>query len=1050
MNTPLPQPELLALWSSPTAEWRGKPFWSWNGKLEKDELIRQIHVMKEMGFGGFFMHSRTGLVTEYLGDEWFDLINACADEAERLGMEAWLYDEDRWPSGSAGGIATRDPKYRMRYLRMEITESEKFEWRDELLAAFTCSTDGFHGEGMHYHEGKRITREESKHIPPGLKVLTFHIEVMDEGSFYNGAAYLDTMNPEATRHFLDVTHERYVEKCGDRLGKSIKGIFTDEPHRGMVMSSFADHTHSSWVIPWSDRLCDEFESRFGYDLIDNLPEIFLQPFGQDIVQVKWHYMELLQSLFLENFMRPVHEWCREHDLLLTGHLLHEDNLCCQSVPNGSMMRNYEFMDFPGIDILTEGNVRFNVAKQLLSAARQLDKPWLLSELYGCTGWQMSFENHKSVGDWQALFGINVRCPHLSWYTMEGQAKRDYPASILHQSAWYPHYHYVEDYFSRISIALRQGKPVCDLLVLNPVESVWAQIRHGWVNHLTGSTTPIQVLESTYDNVFKWLSGVQLDFDYGDEDFLMRMGTVETTDEGPVLVVGKARYKAVLVAGLTTIRSTTLDLLDAYAEAGGKLIFTGDPPTNVDAVSSNRAMELRDRNLYVPFYQDALTRACRKVTPPAVEVLDPEYGYNVPSIFAQTRDCDDGRFVMLVRTQRERWLRGILVRLRGSGAVEEWDCRSGKRTRINAREADGWLEFEADFGPSGEHLYRVVEKADAALPAHIPMSETGRKTLDIEFPYRLHEPNVLVLDHASFMIDGGEWQMPLEILKIDRAIRRSLDLEVRGGTMLQPWFTKDQETETLARIRLKFEFFIDTLPSEPVSLVLEQPTQYASIKINGKPLDPASREGWWVDQCMHPLPVPPGTLQVGANSVELEFDFHHGTNLEALFLTGTFGVQLEGTKASLTTLPERLKPGCLTRQGLPFYGAGITYRIPTDAITRPDGADEATRAWLHLPKFEAACALVSNAEDEPSMIAFEPHEAELTKARPDCEFIDLELILTRRNTFGPLHQIPLRDFWYGPENWITEGGAFSEEWMLFPAGLLEAPEVIWKTPNSSVD
>ena len=83
--------------TTPSAEYRGKPFWSWNGELREGELIRQAGVMKEMGLGGYFMHSRAGLITEYLGDEWFDLINAVADAAEKDGMEAWLYDEDRWP-----------------------------------------------------------------------------------------------------------------------------------------------------------------------------------------------------------------------------------------------------------------------------------------------------------------------------------------------------------------------------------------------------------------------------------------------------------------------------------------------------------------------------------------------------------------------------------------------------------------------------------------------------------------------------------------------------------------------------------------------------------------------------------------------------------------------------------------------------------------------------------------------------------------------------------------------------------------------------------------
>ena len=77
-------------WKNPTAAFQGKPFWCWNGKLTEEELLRQLPIFKEMGMGGVFMHSRTGLATEYLGDEWFHLVNTCADEAEKLGMEAWL------------------------------------------------------------------------------------------------------------------------------------------------------------------------------------------------------------------------------------------------------------------------------------------------------------------------------------------------------------------------------------------------------------------------------------------------------------------------------------------------------------------------------------------------------------------------------------------------------------------------------------------------------------------------------------------------------------------------------------------------------------------------------------------------------------------------------------------------------------------------------------------------------------------------------------------------------------------------------------------------
>ena len=108
--------EQMKQFKEPGADFRGMPFWAWNAGLEPGELIRQIRVMKEMGLGGFFMHARVGLNTKYLGPEWFECVRTCVAEAEKLGMKAWLYDEDRFPSGAAGGLVTRDPAFRARHL----------------------------------------------------------------------------------------------------------------------------------------------------------------------------------------------------------------------------------------------------------------------------------------------------------------------------------------------------------------------------------------------------------------------------------------------------------------------------------------------------------------------------------------------------------------------------------------------------------------------------------------------------------------------------------------------------------------------------------------------------------------------------------------------------------------------------------------------------------------------------------------------------------------------------------------------------------------------
>ncbi len=79
------------LFRKPTAEYRGCPLWAWNAKLDKDAMIRQIGYLKEMGFGGFHMHVRTGLDTEYMGEEFMDIVKTCVEVAEEKGMMACLH-----------------------------------------------------------------------------------------------------------------------------------------------------------------------------------------------------------------------------------------------------------------------------------------------------------------------------------------------------------------------------------------------------------------------------------------------------------------------------------------------------------------------------------------------------------------------------------------------------------------------------------------------------------------------------------------------------------------------------------------------------------------------------------------------------------------------------------------------------------------------------------------------------------------------------------------------------------------------------------------------
>ena len=103
--------------NNPPSEFRSVPFWSLNDLLEPEELRKQLQQFKEGGFGGAYLHSRTGLLTEYLGNDWWKAMDTGADTCKELGLEAWFYDEDKWPSGFAGGaVPKKSEDYRAKAL----------------------------------------------------------------------------------------------------------------------------------------------------------------------------------------------------------------------------------------------------------------------------------------------------------------------------------------------------------------------------------------------------------------------------------------------------------------------------------------------------------------------------------------------------------------------------------------------------------------------------------------------------------------------------------------------------------------------------------------------------------------------------------------------------------------------------------------------------------------------------------------------------------------------------------------------------------------------
>lgn len=986
-------------------QYRGKPFWCWNGKLDKAEIIRQVHILKDMGFGGFFMHSRTGLETEYLGKEWFEIVTAAAEEAKKLGMSAWLYDEDRWPSGTAGGEVTKTFEFQLKFISMYDADAEperEVHIAGELGRFAVCLNEN--KELLDYYPVFSDTE-----CKEGYVVKKFLIEHMKNDAFYNGYTYLDTMNRKATEAFLNATHEKYRKKCGDLFGKTLLGIFTDEPHRGSILNGFGiGNANRLQMLPYAYELYGRYQKITGEKLSEKLPELFYKRADSEINRTMYYYIESIQQLFLENFAKPYHEWCLKNKLIFTGHILHEDSLAIQALFQGSVQRFYEHMDYPGVDILTEGNRAYWVAKQVQSVARQLGKKFALSELYGCTGWQFNFRSHRDVGVWQALLGINLRCHHLSWYTMEGEAKRDYPASIFYQSGWYKDYKYIEDYFARLGEILDKGKPQCEVLVVNPVESAWLYPRVGWEKNLFElQVEESKRLEEDYAKMFGILTTGQVDFDYGDEEMLSRYAKIAADGEGVKLRFGKAEYSCVVLNGMRTIRSSTVRILRKFMEAGGRVVVAGKAPSYVDATTLF-SQEYLQGSEQIAFDREAVLQSLdgyRKMKIDSSEIL------------TAVRKVKDGYYVVCLNTDRDAKKEGLTLQLDGEYNVNEIRLEDGKTRGIAENAVKIPISFEA-----GEcRVFRLMRQAACA---QIVRAEEAKKevVLDGEMKYELSERNVLPLDFAEYSLDGKTDKKAYEILRIDRMVRKDLKMPLRGGEMIQPWYREKygivKDETGRHTLRLRYTFRAETLPETDYRLVMEQSERW-EIRVNRKKLQ-KNVVGHWIDRCFDEIDLPREILKVGENVIEMTAEYDAGLNLECVYILGNFGVGLEGAKTWICELPRTLKTGDITNQGLPFYSGKISYHTGI--------CGERLKV-----KLQDCCGAVSKVQAGryAEYIAFAPYESKVFDCKGELK---IEVSLTRRNTFGPLHYAPVLCGAYGPEIFVLDGEDYTDKYCLIPQGI----------------
>jgi len=533
------------------------PFWSWNGTLDPDEAKRQIDLMIDKGIFGAFMHARAGInygETPYFSNGWWEAMDSTIAYSARKGFYSWLYDEDKWPSGSAGGrtVAQNPEEFVKKGLMYAMSELKKGD---------TCKIDI-----KNYIKvfALKMEKENSYSVKTDLTTLNNDVWIAPDDNWvivtFKQAhhkkeaplTHIDYLDKDAVRAFIDITHEEYLKRYKKQFGKSIPGIFFDEIYFPI---------HGTDYLPWTDDFAEVFKEKYNYDILNELPTLVFKSSNSE--SVNFDYFQELTDRYNEAWFKQIADWCEKNNIGLTGHTVET----FQSYKmEGSYFQTIGNLQIPGTD---NEDFRYNYPrymnwykpKQLSSVAHIYGHKMTAVEAMGGGGYIVTPEEYKYGMASLGVYGINFFIPHFFHYSDNLlQSYTDWPPSWFFRNPYWKYFKPLADYGRRISFMNRTGDHVCHVALFYPITEQWA-------NGITG-----HVDDRDYNMVQEILLDNQIDYDVMNPEVFLKSdcsaGTIKIHDEN---------YTVFVLPSINTITLETAKQIEKFYDNGGVVLALNTIP-----------------------------------------------------------------------------------------------------------------------------------------------------------------------------------------------------------------------------------------------------------------------------------------------------------------------------------------------------------------------------------------------------------------------------------------------------------------------------------------
>jgi hypothetical protein len=962
---------LSAQFAEPSNKFGTAPLWVWNTRVTPGLIDMSLKEYKNKGFGGVFIHPRPGMITEYLSDDWYALYEYAIKCGKELGLDVWIYDENSYPSGFAGG-----------HVPAEMPESAG-QGQSLVLQKFTAFPDTVPDELFIVlkRDGDNIsdiTATISQETGKTGEYYTFKKGFYSKSPWYGGYSYVDLLLPGVTEKFIEITMTGYKQRFGAEFGKTIPGWFTDEPNIYPPAGG----------VRWTPDLFDVFAARWGYSLKDNLPSLFEET--GDWKRVRHNYSQTLLDLFIERWAKPCYEYCEQNNLKFTGHYWEHGWPDMSEGPDNMAM--YAWHQQPAIDMLFNqyndvkpiaqfGNVR--AVKELRSVANQLGRNRTLSETYGGGGWDETFRDFKRLGDWEYALGVNFMNQHIADLSIAGARKYDYPPVFSWVEPWWEHYRSLNTYFARLSMALSAGEQINDILIIEPTTSIWLYYAY------RNSNKHYMEIGETFQKFETAIEKAQVEYDLTSEDIIKNHGSAGSKK----FIIGKRAYSRVVIPPMTeNLDAVTFTLLKKFAGSGGKIISYAKPEY-IDGQKNDEITTFFSDNSKVEYIAQYNPVDIKPFHSPEI-TFTPETGND---LYHQRRQMKDGQILFLANSSLTDAAKGHL-QTTGKDAIQ-LDALTGKILDFPETGKDSKIEIAYEIPPAGSLLLYIHNTKQNKYP----LPDKIEYTVDIPettSQIRPIEENVLTIDFCDLTI-GQE-------TLTDRHIFDAADhvFKTHGFSRGNPWNTSIQyknstisrDTFTTGGFTAAYHFTVaDNFDYSGIAAIVERSNLY-TVKINGAEVK-AEAGKTWLDPEMHIIPVGQH-IRKGKNTITLTVSpFSIMAETEQIFILGNFRV-LPAEKGFKIAAPTgEYTAGGWKTQGYPFYSKTFSY-TKTFNIT---GAG--LKYAVELGQWNGTVAEVLVNGQSAGIIYTEPYRLPVDHLLTEGQnTIEVRITGSNQNLLGPFHTI----------------------------------------------